>query len=730
MVAPTLAQVEFSEVFVLDDYKIINFSWTQPPPIPATTGDEENPGTEPNEVNMYKIYFQYAGGLTRLFQSDIQPTENSLTVTLDYPLAPGIVTFFIQTIDIYDTSSPFGMSDLITVPVLAENANKFAFLNVTEVTASYTVSPINATQDMTIRFKKSLVGTDPDRDYELITHSVYDINNNKLGETTFTVQANGEEYATITFTLPKRLGPSTKTTYNVRSMITGNANAQSETDGSVDFMMDKATTPISGLNVTPLPFTATYSKVNLTQNIILEWEANAAINLGVGPLEYNIYNNLEDAGPITTVTNTTTEVLIEKRLRSFATKDFFIEVVATENPNIFSEKHKVTYRQPIDQIDISNGITTLNVRNLQVTSSISQEIYVNSQTLRFTCEGPANLENILGSNIDINYILFKDNNPSSIGAGITTSTADDPAQRTFEIIIGRLPPGNNGYSVQLVVRSDSLTNIYSNIFSERVPVNVVMYDILDLPTNQLSINSVNCELDDVNKTATFTWTNPLSLRDPKYQYDIFRTITKSPIATIDTSDSDTLTYETPNADNNIVITSQLSLRAVEKLNSNVYSDVVKFNIILVCLLKGTLVKTQDSYVPIEDLKVGDVVLNHKQEPTKITKVIHINLSYIENPIGREVNTVVYKIPAGQYGATKDVFLTHHHKFLANGKMVKPVDAGLTRAKPEEFCDENNKYSVYHLRLEDEYNNHFIVNGDCIVEDWYEWVKSTPPELLE
>jgi len=154
--------------------------------------------------------------------------------------------------------------------------------------------------------------------------------------------------------------------------------------------------------------------------------------------------------------------------------------------------------------------------------------------------------------------------------------------------------------------------------------------------------------------------------------------------------------------------------------SDTITNLVESEQVTVCLLKGTLVKTQNSYVPIEDLQVGDLVLNHKHEPTKITKTINQVISYKPILVGNEINRTIYKIPAGEYGATKDLFLTHHHRFLANGKMLKPLEAGLEKAKPEEFCDEYKKYTVYHLRLEDEYNNNFIVNGDCVVEDWYDW----------
>ena len=141
-----------------------------------------------------------------------------------------------------------------------------------------------------------------------------------------------------------------------------------------------------------------------------------------------------------------------------------------------------------------------------------------------------------------------------------------------------------------------------------------------------------------------------------------------------------------------------------------------------CLIQGTMVRTPTSLVPIESLQIGDIVLNQHYKPVKITKITNRKIQYQSNPIeSRALSDVIYTIPAGKLGANSNVYLTKHHQFMIeDGSMKKPEEYGLRRAEPSEICDASGHYIVHHLRLEDSYNNHFIVNGNCIVEDWWEW----------
>jgi hypothetical protein len=151
----------------------------------------------------------------------------------------------------------------------------------------------------------------------------------------------------------------------------------------------------------------------------------------------------------------------------------------------------------------------------------------------------------------------------------------------------------------------------------------------------------------------------------------------------------------------------------------------------ICLLEGTLVRTPTGSVPIELVKKGDYVLNQHYNPVRVLLTSKRTFQYKENPTNKfDMDNALYTLPAGTLGATSNVYLTRHHKFLtSDGTMKKPEEYGLKRSKLSEFSRTNNLYSVYHLRLEDCYNNHFIVNGDCIVEDWWDRLNLTETQIV-
>jgi hypothetical protein len=77
---------------------------------------------------------------------------------------------------------------------------------------------------------------------------------------------------------------------------------------------------------------------------------------------------------------------------------------------------------------------------------------------------------------------------------------------------------------------------------------------------------------------------------------------------------------------------------------------------------------------------------------------------------------MYKIPDGQYGAKKDVFLSHLHKVSDGKMMLYPKTLGLEKARKEEFV-KDGKYTLYHLEVENGLLNHLVVNGECVVDSW-------------
>ena len=140
-----------------------------------------------------------------------------------------------------------------------------------------------------------------------------------------------------------------------------------------------------------------------------------------------------------------------------------------------------------------------------------------------------------------------------------------------------------------------------------------------------------------------------------------------------------------------------------------------------CLLEGTLVLTKKGYLPIETLKPGDTIIT-KSYFIDIAKVGKWSVDLNREEDRNNLSKKMYKIPAGKYGSKKDTYISHYHRILyymdednkERGYDI-PINLGLKPAEPEEFTTEHGKYNLYHLQLV--IGNHFIVNGECMVEAW-------------
>jgi len=141
-----------------------------------------------------------------------------------------------------------------------------------------------------------------------------------------------------------------------------------------------------------------------------------------------------------------------------------------------------------------------------------------------------------------------------------------------------------------------------------------------------------------------------------------------------------------------------------------------------CLLEGTLVLTNKGYVSIETLKLGDTIRtkNYYIDIVKVGKwTVDLNLEEDRNDLSKKM----YKIPANQYGATSDTYISHYHRILVDENPDSqeesrvyhlPTKLGLQPANPAEYA-KDGKFNLYHLQLA--VGNHFIVNGGCMVEAW-------------
>lgn len=130
-----------------------------------------------------------------------------------------------------------------------------------------------------------------------------------------------------------------------------------------------------------------------------------------------------------------------------------------------------------------------------------------------------------------------------------------------------------------------------------------------------------------------------------------------------------------------------------------------------CLLSGTLVGTPKGWVQIDDLQIGDDIVNQYGESVKILLTSKWPV-YWEH---RRFCDKIYKIPRGFYGCTIDTYISSFHK-IEHGGMIEVYKLGLELAKKEELTT-IGRYILYHLQVEDFENNKYIVNGGCVVESW-------------
>lgn len=132
-----------------------------------------------------------------------------------------------------------------------------------------------------------------------------------------------------------------------------------------------------------------------------------------------------------------------------------------------------------------------------------------------------------------------------------------------------------------------------------------------------------------------------------------------------------------------------------------------------CLLRGTRVETPNGPVPIEALRTGDTIVNQHGIPIRVKKVAVAKHTFHTT----SKDNHLYKVPKGKYGATSDVYLSRWHCMLGTNRMVPPEQLGLRPAQPDEYCDADGVYTVFHIMVEDGANNHLVVNGGCVVESF-------------
>lgn len=122
-----------------------------------------------------------------------------------------------------------------------------------------------------------------------------------------------------------------------------------------------------------------------------------------------------------------------------------------------------------------------------------------------------------------------------------------------------------------------------------------------------------------------------------------------------------------------------------------------------CFLKGTLIRTPSGEVPIETLKEGDEVLTTTGEVKAIANIQRATVPPTED-------TCPYKIPAGDLGATQDLYISPTHGVrTAGGETVEAQFLGYAQEKmttPVEYYN----ISIGRLRSELIYANGVAVES--------------------
>lgn len=112
------------------------------------------------------------------------------------------------------------------------------------------------------------------------------------------------------------------------------------------------------------------------------------------------------------------------------------------------------------------------------------------------------------------------------------------------------------------------------------------------------------------------------------------------------------------------------------INASLFStqgfDVTYTQMDVVCLLKGSKIKTPDGYVPIETLKQGDTILMPNGLEREIVDIPH-------QTVPNEPHLAPYIIPAGKLGATEDLYLSPTHSVFIDGKFIEAQFLGYKRA---------------------------------------------------
>jgi hypothetical protein len=131
-----------------------------------------------------------------------------------------------------------------------------------------------------------------------------------------------------------------------------------------------------------------------------------------------------------------------------------------------------------------------------------------------------------------------------------------------------------------------------------------------------------------------------------------------------------------------------------------------------CVLAGTKVNTAEGWRNIEDLQVGDFILNQNNEQIEIIKKKSWRIKWGS----KDFANAVYKIQAGFCGTVETLYISAYHKIVISGQPSEAYTLGLPRATKNDICL-GDYYVLYNIQLKNHKKNYFSVNGMCLIESW-------------
>lgn len=182
------------------------------------------------------------------------------------------------------------------------------------------------------------------------------------------------------------------------------------------------------------------------------------------------------------------------------------------------------------------------------------------------------------------------------------------------------------------------------------------------------------------------------------------------------SDSTNLSGLSNNAVNpSVSVTTTTSTTGFQTLSSFAINSTSTYNIIetsdIPCVLKGSKVLTLDGYVPIENIKIGDIILSHDNRELIVEDI------FCEYALSTNVKCV--KIKKGVYSdihVTEDTCLSFHHCILIDDEFIP---AEQNTIFDMETVSGQTLYQFYCLQTSNYLTDTMIMNG-IPTEVWGGW----------